>query len=147
MWKPGSERPKKGRKADADGNKLKSNQSPPVVVKKLSSGTMNMRFMQRNTVTPKQIQPQKRTEQEETIKRTLETAPMDVESDGSVAHNDDSTTSSPFVMATAQDMYGPVIMGRRSFGGFRPVVEQMHQQAAGSVSQDEGKRKRKRSKK
>ena len=146
MWKPGTEKPKKkepkkptvGSITSSDG--LAQNKSPPSV-KKLSTGTMNMRFMQRTTtnttVSPKQLQSVSPEEEEDTVN--------DVDM---MLRQVDDDEPARFALATAQDMYGTVLMGRRSFGGFRPVVEQMHQQAEAAIDNDNKKeRKRKRDKK
>lgn len=135
MWKPGEERPSKGRQKKKGKNGqpgdtagLAKNKSSPAV-KKLSSGTMNMRFMQRTSVSPKQVVvPQPSTPRDDNVELA-----------------DGTTTPNRFATATAQDMYGTIIMGRRSFGGFRPVVEQMYQQSVEAVGRNEGTRKRKRS--
>ena len=136
MWKPGTERPERKSKKKADNatttpakaGGLAKNKSTPTV-KKLSSGTMNMRFMQRTSISPKQLQSP--------------------DPDVPMAENSDSGSDHEtprFVTALAEDMYGPVIMGRRSLGGFRPAVEQMRQQSLQAISQQDN-RKRKRGKK
>ena len=154
MWKPGAERPKKSKSKGQDQGSglssglMASHKSPPAV-KKLSSGTMNMRFMQRTSISPKQLQHQTQKQQSPIPEKANAASPMDVEphldADGN-NDNETTTTKSRFVAATAQDMYGTVLMGRRSFGGFRPVVEQMHKQSLKSVDAADVKRKRKRGK-
>ena len=158
MWKPGTQRPKKGSKggrsaaekeeSSLNNSPLASNKSPPSV-KKLSTGTMNMRFMQRtSSVSPKQLQHQK---QQPVRGRMSAPAAMQVDHhvDRPRDDDDDASATAPFVAATAQDMYGTVLMGRRSLGGFRPVVQHMHQESVQSVEDAAGgaKRKRKRNKK
>lgn len=217
MWKPGAGKPPTpnksgGRKPkqsprslatsmslqDDDYNEkavAASTKSP--IVKKLSSGTMNMRFMQRRTaVSPKQAVAEQQTQVASTtsiaatppmttttstprrhhsdMKKNYSnnaTSPMeDVEYDTGnqrihqqqqIYENADSVDEQHeptiarggrFIVASAQDMYGPTLMGRRSFGGFHPIVEQMHQQQVAAVEKSSGggedsKRKRKRNKK
>ena len=165
MWKPGTERPKKDRKSKPKGgssnNKddtmtsaagLGKNKSTPNV-KKLSSGTMNMRFMQRTSISPKQLQQQ--SPLATTKASPSAAAPHYDDVDMAEAHSSDASSQNGeeheaprFVVASAEDMYGPVIMGRRSFGGFRPAVEQMHQQSVAAIAKKKhDNRKRKRGKK
>lgn len=157
MWKPGEERPQsgrepKGKKKTPEGsrnsnNSLATNKKSNPAIKRLSSGTMNMRFMQRRTtaVSPKQDRQTSETSHSQTRGNTTSN---DVE----MADNDDMHADSTpdqeqgFVRAmTAQDMYGTILVGRRSFGSFNPIVDQIYQQSLSAVSKKEGKkRKRKR---
>ena len=189
MWKPGTEKPKPNKgKEDLDvvrNNKRRStpkdnidhlaqNKSPPSV-KKLSNGTMNMRFMQRTAnaaIDPQRVQAQ--SSSSSSSSRIIEpTATMQKDIDMTVRRKDDDGNDldddndddvdveegepSRYVAATtAEDMYGTILMGRRSFGGYRPIIEQMVQQGEASMQQQDhpdgnnGKktdRKRKRNKK
>jgi hypothetical protein len=47
------------------------------------------------------------------------------------ADSGDEEDLSRLQKASAADLYGEPLLGRRSFGGFRPLVEQMHQQQKG----------------
>jgi hypothetical protein len=140
MWKPGEERQHTGQKSKGKTkNRDGSSKSNPAV-KRLSTGTMNMRFMQRTaSVSPKQAK------QHDTSRAEGGNSSTGVEM---ADHNVSESTNCQQTVVDAemtQDMYGTILLGRRSFGSFKPVVDQIYQQSLLAVSKKEGKRKRKRS--
>ena len=99
--------------------------SPP---KKLSGATLNMRFMQR-----KQQQEEKRRHSHEgsIVARAAQQRQQQQagQASGSVQEQQSQQQQaaqqqqSLYDIATPTDMYGTTLLGRRSFGGFNPLVE------------------------
>lgn len=149
MWKPGTAKPKSPspktptrttKKQEPSNGVMKLSGNTPMSAeasakKRLSGATMNMRFMKRKKETqqheesrrnssgaahspaaaaapsPKAATPSARGEEEEND-------PMDVE--------EDDEFRELFSRATPADMYGmqASLIGRRSFGGFNPSIEE-----------------------
>jgi hypothetical protein len=165
MWKPGTAKPesqspktptiattpttKKQEPSNGtlplSGNTPKSAEAS--AKKRLSGATMNMRFMKRKKETqehensrrnssgaahspaagaaPKVATPGAREEEEND--------PMDVE-----VEEEDDESCEPFSRATPDDMYGmqASLIGRRSFGGFNPSIEEAWKDAKDRLESD-----------
>jgi hypothetical protein len=110
MWKPGTEKPNQ-----SSGKRAKVNPPGQLRTTELSGTTRNMRFMQRKT-------PKSGAEKEKPDADSLQSqqATAALDSRESVVETEKSVQA-----ATNLDMYsynGSVPVGRRSFGGFNPVV-------------------------
>lgn len=114
MWKPGDAKPK----GKEDDDSPPSKKGP---TKKLSGATMNMKFMQRRrtaAAAAPERQPQAAvTDQQEAPPTRL-------------TQKDDVHVT---VATTSYDIYGPDLtaLGRRSFGGMNPVMEDVWKIAQG----------------
>jgi hypothetical protein len=124
MWKPGTEKP-----LGAGSLKQSPNQSTPTngsAKKALSGSTMGMRFMQ------------KRNQQQSPAPKKEE----DKDNDDMKVDDDHAITDE----ATNSDMYGMQsdLIGRRSFGGFKPKVDNNWQDCRRYISgeDNEGTKKK-----
>ena len=179
MWKPGSEKPEGSSmeigstttmastttqpqqeaklKTDPPGRSpIPSSTTTPK--KRLSSGTMNMKFMKRKKEIHEQQQQQQQnrrksgggedndTSNHNGVKQQSQSVDMDID------QQDDSTTpmkssytqqkrqygdgsDEPYGQATSMDMYGiqGSLIGRRSFRGFNPAMERAWNDSKGSL--------------
>ena len=170
MWKPGSEKPEGSSmeigstttmatttqpqqeaklKTDPPGRSpIPSSTTTPK--KRLSSGTMNMKFMKRKKEIHEQQQQQQQnrrksggggedndTSNHNCVKQQSQSVDMDIDQQddattpmkGSYAQQKeqygDDNDDEPFGQATSMDMYGiqGSLIGRRSFRGFNPAME------------------------
>lgn len=102
MWKPGSSAPS-----------AKQDEEVPSP-KRLSSGTMGMRFMQRA--------------------RPSEEPASAAATDAATPRAALPTPNTDYLIATPADLYGDLLTGRRSFGGFNSVIESAWQAHARGTS-------------
>ena len=115
-----------------------SSPAAPLVKKRLSGGTMNMRFMKRKKETQ---------EYEANRNKNSHTAPPTPDPAGPVDDSDDDNSGDDdgmeleaggglrFLQATPSDMYGMQadLMGRRSFGGFNTGMEEAWKESKASL--------------
>jgi hypothetical protein len=101
---------------------------------KLTGATMNMRFMKRKDENQHYANNRK-SPKEETLATRETSAAMEVDDN----NNDDDSSSSyneqEFAQATPSEMYGVQsdLMGRRSFGGFNPAMEDAWAESRGMI--------------
>lgn len=156
MWKPGTEKPsgsllskssekkkKKGTRPNLDlsindgGGALSLKAKSPSSAtprKRLSGGTMNMRFMKRRK---SDIDANKSEDSEKPTPDSQRKLPlqnndvMDIESDNDNASEDESK----YAPATSVDMYGieASLIGRRSFRGFNAPIERIWKDSKGRL--------------
>ena len=127
MWKPGTAKPKSEALSEKDSKEASWDVTPngqgrlPAAssgsMKKLSGATMGMRFMQRKLEAE---EARKMTLQEREEREQME---WTAEQDNGDGPAEEEAAQRP-QEATASDMYGlrSDLIGRRSFGGFRPSV-------------------------
>lgn len=151
MWKPGIERPPpeaapesapespsrdeeeifspSSTVAATNNSKPGGHPSPVLHTKQLSKGTKNMRFMQRRAI--KSSPAPKSTDMVSPLASPTNQNHTTTTNNNMDADSGDEEDLSRLQKASAADLYGEPLLGRRSFGGFRPLVEQMHQQQKG----------------
>mmetsp|Transcript_19730 Transcript_19730/g.49080 ORF Transcript_19730/g.49080 Transcript_19730/m.49080 type:complete len:210 (-) Transcript_19730:56-685(-) len=164
MWKPGTEKPsgsllsksnekkkKKGSRPNLDlsindgGGALSLKAKSPSSAtprKRLSGGTMNMRFMKRRKSDidgNKNGESEKPTPASQTKlpshKRLQNNDAMDIESDNDDASEKGFGDESKYAAATSVDMYGieASLIGRRSFRGFNAPIERIWKDSKGRL--------------
>mmetsp|Transcript_43058 Transcript_43058/g.104217 ORF Transcript_43058/g.104217 Transcript_43058/m.104217 type:complete len:197 (+) Transcript_43058:223-813(+) len=148
MWKPGTERPspraekpgtpetpKNGAKEEKSSEKKPSSSAK----KRLSGATMNMRFMKRKKETDDY--------EEERRKSGVQSSPIPTSNLHSTTPapkatpndkmdiDDDSSTSDDFAKTTTLGLHGMQAMlpGRKSYGGFNPVVEDAWEKSTAAI--------------
>ena len=143
MWKPGSDAPSPGSRSPsrspppAGENSGDASSTKKAGKKRLSSGTMGMRFMKRKAEAAEAAK--KQAEEEEKAKAEREAMEWTTTGDGGEASgaSEDDAVMVP-LSATAADVYGvgAAIIGRRSFGNFNKAVEDTWAEAIESKSQE-----------
>jgi M-phase phosphoprotein 6 len=142
MWKPGTAKPSSSRATTADS--LMPKQSSPKVPssngsakKSLSGATMGMRFMQKRNQQQQQSQSPRRFETQQHDGQEGETTLLaPIVGQGSAAD--------AAVEPTSSDMFGiqSELIGRRSFGGFKPKVNNNWQDCRKYLAGEENEEKR-----
>jgi hypothetical protein len=143
MWKPGTDKPvtksPKTPKPETSEHGLslagESSVTKPTSSskKRLSGATMNMRFMKRKK------EPQEHEEKVESGTHSPMSAsapkPAAVAPVQDDAMDVDDQNDEPYSAATVVDMYGmqASLIGRRSFGGFNPFVEETWKNSKASI--------------
>lgn len=135
MWKPGTAKPKSStpktpsRETAFNGGSLTTPKSASSSAKKrLTGATLNMRFMKRKKETQQYEERRKSQSPNPALSPQAEDAfkidPMDIEGE-----------DIPFSRATPADMYGmqSSLIGRRSFGGFNPSMEEAWKDAKATL--------------
>ena len=122
MWKPGTAKPPPSKEVATPAK-------PPS--KKLSSGTMGMRFMQRARAVSQPKQQQQTPSIATEVDKGSSPAPPSLNgttTNGASSSNDEQMMDEDEITTTstaaACDMYGTQYIGRRSFGRFNPTVYQ-----------------------
>ena len=142
MWKPGTAKPRSSGATTTDS--LMPKQSSPKEVpssngsakKRLSGATMGMRFMQ------------KRNQQQSQSPRRFETQQHDGQQEGETTLLSpivgQGSTADAAVEPTSSDMFGiqSELIGRRSFGGFKPKVNNNWQDCRKYLAGEESEEKR-----
>jgi hypothetical protein len=121
MWKPGTSKPKTEALPQKDNKKEESGGMPSASSaskKKLSGATMGMRFMARKIEAD---EARRKTLKERQEQEQMEWTAEQDNGDGPAEEDEEAQLAQE---ATASDMYGlrSDMIGRRSFGGFQPKV-------------------------
>eukprot|EP00533_Pseudo-nitzschia_delicatissima_P006258 CAMPEP_0116091440 /NCGR_PEP_ID=MMETSP0327-20121206/7508_1 /TAXON_ID=44447 /ORGANISM="Pseudo-nitzschia delicatissima, Strain B596" /LENGTH=211 /DNA_ID=CAMNT_0003582795 /DNA_START=117 /DNA_END=751 /DNA_ORIENTATION=- len=166
MWKPGTEKPSGSLLSKSNEKKKKKGSRPNLDLsindgggaaalslkakspssatprKRLSGGTMNMRFMKRRKSDidgNKNGESEKPTPASQTKlpshKRLQNNDAMDIESDNDDASEKGFGDESKYAAATSVDMYGieASLIGRRSFRGFNAPIERIWKDSKGRL--------------
>lgn len=129
MWKPGTSKPEVDNaitpnKGNSNGEMSLEESSPKpssVSKKKLSGATMNMRFMKRKEETSNYDRKRKAA-----ISSSKSASVVPIQDDHMERENNQTGNEETYAQATMIDMYGmnASLIGRRSFGGFNPSMEE-----------------------
>ena len=130
MWKPGTSKPEVDNaitpnKGNSNGEMSLEESSPKpssLSKKKLSGATMNMRFMKRKEETSNY--DRKRKAAISSSSKSASVVP--IQDDHMERENNQTGNKETYSKATMIDMYGmnASLIGRRSFGGFNPSMEE-----------------------
>ncbi len=166
MWKPGKAKPsgsyltksqEKKKKKEKEGTKknnldlsigdsgdmsLPSPNTPSSATprKRLSGGTMNMRFMKRhkpdtNEEGSDRTAPDSHTKQSPAHARLQNNNAMDIDSENDMKTENHYNDGSKYAPASSADMYGieAQLIGRRSFRGFNEPIERIWKESKGRL--------------
>lgn len=147
MWKPGSDAPPSrsrspSRSPPPGGNNGDDASSPAAKKagkKRLSSGTMGMRFMQRKAEAQEAAKKQAaEEEQAKTEREAMEWTTADGGETSAMSEEDGTVVHVVPLNATAADVYGvgAAIIGRRSFGNFNKAVQDTWAEAVENKSRE-----------
>lgn len=141
MWKPGTSKPHSmnGGAKSAQHEQSQATKSPQngdsATKKKLSGATMGMRFMQRKKeaeAARQQTVNQQKQQQDNNDMEWTATNDNDASAaQGSDAAEEPDVSLTSQTAATPSDMFGAKsdLIGRRSFGGFRPRISETYKSA------------------
>jgi hypothetical protein len=144
MWKPGSDGPSPRSRSPSrspppavDNNGDASPSDKKAGKKRLSSGTMGMRFMKRKAEAAEAAKQQAAEEEQAKAEREAMEWTTRGGVGGASATSGDDDAMVPLT-ATASDVYGigAAIIGRRSFGNFNKAVEDTWAEAIESKSRE-----------
>ena len=108
--------------------------------KRLSGGTMNMRFMKRhkpdaNKESSDRTAPDSHTKQSPAHARIQNNDAMDIDTENDTKAENDYNDGSKYAPANSVDMYGieAQLIGRRSFRGFNAPIERIWKESKGRL--------------